>query len=158
MPYSRLAAKPVGHHGTHSMILLGIFGLIPSLFGGFQSSGDMAVRRVVIQEQVIIGVPVRPRMSRPVQWKEKKGPKCVPTGGIAGAFLSSRKSIDFVMRDRRRVRAKMDSDCPALDFYGRFYLTPDGPMLCAKRDMVHSRVGGSCRIEQFRLLVPKLED
>lgn len=158
MPYSRLAAKPDHHHGAQSMILLGILGLFPSLLGTLQSSDDSVVRRVVIQEQLIIGVPVRPRISRPIEWEEKKGPKCLPTAGIAGAFLSSRKSVDFVMRDRRRVRAKMDGDCPALDYYGRLYLTPDGPMLCAKRDMLHSRVGGSCRIEQFKMLVPKVDD
>lgn len=140
------------------MILLTIFNLFPSLLTMFQGADDMVVRRVVIQEQVIIGVPVRPMVSRPIKWQEKKGPKCVPTAAIAGAFLSGRQSIDFVMRDRRRIRAKMDSDCPALDFYGRFYLTPDDPMLCAKRDMVHSRVGGSCRIDQFKMLVPKLDD
>ena len=51
----------------------------------------------------------------------------------------------------------MDSDCPALDFYGGFYLQPDDERICAKRETIRSRVGGSCRIERFRLLVPQLQ-
>ena len=49
----------------------------------------------------------------------------------------------------------MDSDCPALDFYGRFYLQPDDENICARRETIRSRVGGSCRIEKFRKLVPQ---
>ena len=72
-------------------------------------------------------------------------------------MLSGPSSIDFVLRDRRRFRAIMDSECPALDFYGGFYLQPDDERICAKREIVRSRVGGSCRIERFRTLVPQLK-
>ena len=71
-------------------------------------------------------------------------------------MLSGPSSIDFVLRDRQRVRAVMDSECPALDFYGGFYLQPDDERICAKRETIRSRVGGSCRIEKFRLLVPQI--
>ena len=71
-------------------------------------------------------------------------------------MLSGRSSVDFVLRDRRRVRAELDSDCPALDFYGGFYVQPDDDRICARRDVIRSRMGGICRIERFRRLVPKL--
>ena len=54
------------------------------------------------------------------------------------------------LRNRQRIRAGSTSDCPALDFYGGFYLQPDDERICAKRDSIHSRMGGSCRIERFR--------
>lgn len=141
------------------MILLNLLGLVPSLFASvMQPGGETVVSRVVIQQQLIIGVPVRPQVSRPIIWEEKKGPRCIPADAIAGALLSSEKSIDFIMADRSRVRAKLDGDCPALDYYDRFYLQPDDGMVCAKRDTIRSRIGGVCRIDRFKLLRPKLKN
>jgi hypothetical protein len=91
-----------------------------------------------------------------VDWHEKKGPKCLPTAMIRRALLSGSEDVDFVLADRARVRAKLDEDCPALDFYAGFYLQPQDDQLCAGRDAIHSRMGGSCTIEHFKLLVPKL--
>ena len=59
--------------------------------------------------------------------------------------------------DRSRVRAKIDDDCPAIDFYGGFYLQPEDDRVCAKRDEIRSRMGGSCRIERFRSLEARLK-
>ena len=87
---------------------------------------------------------------------ERWGPKCIAVDRIAAAMLSGPSSIDFVLRDRSRVRARMDSDCPALDFYTGFYLQPDDDRICAKREAISSRVGTSCRIEKFRELVPQV--
>jgi hypothetical protein len=72
---------------------------------------------------------------------------------VLGATMLSRNSVDLVMRDRSRVRARLDSSCPGLDFYRGFYVsgTADG-MICADRDMVRSRMGGQCQIDQFRSL------
>jgi len=139
------------------MTLLAFFSLFPALFGAAAqaSADDQVVRRVVIHDQVILRIPVRPRLTRPIEWTERKGPKCLPSNSIAGAVLSGPSSIDFIMRNRQRVRAVMDSDCPALDFYGRFYLQPDDEFICAKRETIRSRVGGICRIEKFRVLVPQ---
>lgn len=139
------------------MLLTALFGLIPVLFGSaIQSSGDdQAVRRVIVQDEVIFRIPIRPRVSPPIEWVERKGPKCIPANLLAGAVLSGPSSIDFVLRNRQRVRALMDSDCPALDFYKNFYLQPDDDYICAKRETIRSRIGGSCRIEKFRTLVPQ---
>ena len=143
------------------MTLFAILGLIPALFGmaAQDSTQPQVVRRVVVQDQVIISIPVRPRTrsSQRFDWKEEKGPKCVRSGRIAGAILSGPSSIDFVMRDRTRVRALMDDECPALDFYKGFYLQPDDDRICAKRETIQNRVGASCRIERFRTLIPQLK-
>lgn len=136
------------------MIFLSFFSLIPAMFalaGGPQP--EPVVRRVVIQDEVIIRIPVRPRPLKRFEWQERKGPKCIPADRIAGAMLSGSSSIDFLLRDRTRIRAVMDSECPALDFYGGFYLQPDDERICAKRESIRNRVGASCRIERFRTLV-----
>ena len=142
------------------MTLFAFLGLIPALFG---MAGDppsrperQSVRQVVINEEMLISIPIRPRPSRRLDWNEHKGPKCIPVERIAGALWSGPSSIDFILRDRRRIRAVMDDECPALDFYKGFYLQPDDARICAKRESIQNRVGGSCRIERFRRLVPQV--
>ncbi|MBA3668046.1 MAG: hypothetical protein H0W65_10040 [Sphingomonas sp.] len=136
---------------------LAFLGVLPALLAAaFQGSPDQSVvRRVVVRDEVIWRIPVRPRLSPMVEWKEHKGPKCLAAGAISGAMLSGPSSIDFVMHDRTRFRAEMDSECPALDFYGGFYLQPDDEKICAKREEVSTRAGGSCRIERFKRLESK---
>lgn len=140
------------------MTLLALLGLIPALLGlaGDPPAQQPGVRRVVIHDEVIISIPIRPRPRQKLEWIEKKGPKCIGTERLAGAMWSGPSSIDFVLRDRSRVRAIMDNECPALDFYKGFYLQPDDDRICAKRETIRSRVGGTCRIERFRNLVPQV--
>lgn len=142
------------------MTIFGLLGLIPALFAAIADppAENQAVRRVIVHDEVIFRIPIRPRVSRPVEWVERKGPKCIPANMLAGAILSPPSSIDFVLRNRQMVRAKMDSDCPALDFYGSFYLQPDDDYICAKRETIHIRSGGSCRIEKFKWLVPQYKE
>ena len=116
----------------------------------------LTVTRLVVREEVILRVPViRPRLARPIRWEEKKGPKCIGSGQIVAAALGDQRSVDFLLTDRSRIRARMDDDCPTLDFYGNFYIQPEDDKVCAKRDEIRSRIGGSCRIEKFRRMVPK---
>lgn len=116
------------------------------------------VSRVVIRDEVILRVPVRPRLVPPaVEWEEHKGPRCIPAAEIRGASLAGSEHVDFLLADRSRVRARFDEDCPALDFYAGFYLKPEDEQLCADRDYVHSRVGSSCRIERFRKLTARFK-
>lgn len=138
-------------------MILSTFQLLPAVLAmlGAPPPGVM-VSRLVIRDEVVLRVPVvRQRMAWPVRWVEKKGPKCIRPGAIAAAALADEHGIDFLMRDRRRIRAKLDSECPALDFYGGFYLKPDEDRLCAGRDEIHNRLGGTCRIARFRLMVPR---
>jgi hypothetical protein len=116
----------------------------------------VAVTRLVVREEVIWRVPViRPRAMRPMRWEEKKGPKCIAAGQIVAAALGDERSVDFLLNDRSRIRARMDDDCPTLDFYGNFYIQPEDEKVCARRDEIRSRIGGSCRIEKFRRMVPR---
>jgi len=130
-------------------LLLGLFGAQPGTVG-------QSVTRIIIQDEVILRVPVQPHPLLPdFEWVEKKGPKCIPAAAIQRALLSGSEQVDFILANRARIRAQFDEDCPALDFYGGFYLQPQDERLCAHRDAVHSRIGGSCTIERFKELVPK---
>jgi len=124
---------------------------------GIPGVGPVTVSRMVVHQEVILRVPVvRPRFARSLKWVEKKGPKCIGSNQIVAAALADERSIDFLLRDRTRIRAKMDDDCPTLDFYGNFYIQPKDERICAKREEIRSRIGGSCQIERFRRMVPKL--
>ena len=141
------------------MILTGLVGLLSALLASREAppAPSQGVRVMTVEERLIIRVPVAPRPRVKLRWDEEKGPKCLPARAIAGAFLSGPDSIDFLLRNRQMVRARFDSDCEGLDFYGGFYVQPEDRRICAKRDTIRSRVGGSCRIEKFRLLVPKVQ-
>jgi hypothetical protein len=138
----------------------GIFmSFIPMLLGlvaAQPAAVEQTVTRLTLQDEVILRVPIEPRPLRPIQWVERKGPKCIPVSAIRAALLSSPEQVDFIFANHARVRAQFDEDCPALDFYGGFYLQPDGDRLCAGRDAIYSRMGGSCTIEKFKLLVAKV--
>ena len=140
---------------AHEVTISSFLTLLPILFGfSFGASGEQSrVRSLVVEEQLIIRVPVRPQPR--IEWTERKGPKCIPAGTIRGAFLSGEKGVDFVLAGRKLLRAEIDDECPALDFYGGFYLNSEDGKICAKRDSVRSRIGGSCRIKRFRTLEPK---
>jgi hypothetical protein len=130
--------------------------LLPALLGWAASEQSEEVRTLVVQSDVIMRIPVRPRLLAPAfDWAERKGPKCIEAAAIRGAAISSREHVDFVLYGQQRLRAKLADDCPALDFYSGFYLTPDDGLICARRDSIHSRIGSSCRIDRFRFLVPK---
>ena len=148
------------------MTVLSILALLPLLLGAAAPQADSpgdepqpGVRRLVVENQWIVRVSVRPqRALRRFEWSEGKRFKCVRTDAIRGALLSGADHVDFLLPKRRRVRATFDGNCPALDFYGEFYLKTDDDRVCARRDFVHSRMGGSCRIEDFRRLEPKLKE
>lgn len=148
------------------MTMAAFLALLPILLGVAVSQGEPAgdepqpsVRRHLVEEQWILRIPVRPQRALPrLDWDEGKKFKCVPAGAIRGALLSGPDQVDFLLPQRQRVRASFDAGCPALDFYGDFYLKTDDERVCARRDSIHSRMGGSCRIERFQRLVPKLRD
>ena len=138
-----------------------ILSLVPVLLGmiAMQPGTVEGVTRLVVQDEVILRIPVQPRpLLQQVEWIERKGPKCIPAAAIRRALLSGSEQVDFVLANRARIRAQFDEDCPALDFYGGFYLQPEDDRLCAGRDAVHSRIGGSCTIERFKQLVPRLRE
>jgi hypothetical protein len=135
---------------------LAIWSLVPIALG-VAIAHPGAVSRLVQQNQTVLRVPVQPRPAMPhFDWKEHKGPTCIPIAAVRRALLSAPEQVDFILGNGSRVRAKFDKDCPALDFYGNFYLQSPDAQLCVERDAIHSRMGGSCPIKRFRLLEPRL--
>ncbi len=132
--------------------------LVVSLSAWFGATFDAApeppriVQQMVVRDEIILHVPIAQRRMPPFEWVEHKGPKCLSATMIAGAAMATPSSIDFVLRDRRRVRARLDSDCAGLDFYGGFYVEPQDGAVCARREEIRSRAGSTCRIERFRSL------
>ena len=113
--------------------------------------------QLTIRERVIVRVPVRRAPPAPqIVWQEKKGPHCIAMKDLAAAAITETASVDLVLRGGARVRAELESACPALKYYKGFYIAPteDG-MVCADRDTIRTRAGGECQIERFRKLVPK---
>ena len=142
------------------MISGSILDLVPillGLFAGQPAVVEQSVTRLVVQDEVILRVPVQPYPLLPrIEWKEHKGPKCIPAAKIRRALMSSPQQLDFILSgSRERFRAQLDEDCPALDFYRGFYRQPQDERVCAGRDAIYSRMGGNCTIERFRKLVPK---
>ena len=61
-------------------LLLGFFAVQPGAV-------EQSVTRLVIQDEIILRVPVQPRpLVRHIEWKERKGPKCVPVQSIRRAM------------------------------------------------------------------------
>lgn len=156
---STLDCKAAVNHGATPMTFASFLALLPALLGlaaAQPAAPAQQVRRVVIRDEIIIRVPVRVRRIAPdLQWIERKGPKCIHADELRGAMLSGPDSVDFVLRGNRRVRASFDTRCPALDFYGGFYLNTADDKVCSGRDIIRSRVGSGCVIDKFQRLVPR---
>jgi hypothetical protein len=129
-----------------------------------QATG-VELAQVTIRGRIIIRVPSTPRNAvsplrrvapaQPIEWVEKKGPKCIAASQLGGAIVAG-DYVDLVMRGGDRVRARLKGDCSGLGYYGGFYVKPsaDG-QVCAGRDSIRTRSGDSCTIKRFRKLVAK---
>ncbi|TKD49960.1 hypothetical protein [Sphingomonas baiyangensis] len=129
--------------------------------------GTQTVRRTVrIRQHIVVRVPRLSLASRPIaastaaplppiSWTEQKAEDCVPLDTLAGAAITRPDSVDLLMVNGRRMRARLGPECQSMGFYGGLYLRPtaDG-RLCVHRDRMRSRSGGECSIEQFHTLVP----
>lgn len=116
---------------------------------------SVLIAQIRIQRSTIVRVPPAAPPPRPVKWKEKGGPNCLRFTAMAGALVSSPTTIDLILRGGTRYRVKLEKSCQAIDFYSGFYVkqTKDG-QICEDRDMIHSRSGGECGIDNFKMLVP----
>ena len=146
------------------MIRTGGAALLLLLFGSAQerptpprTDGTLTLRH----RQIIIRVPsgireVAPAGASLIKWREGRGPDCIAATRLIGATLLRPNSVDLILRDNSRVRARLQRSCPALDYYRGFYInaTADG-RICADRDSIRSRAGGECQIDQFRTLSPE---
>jgi hypothetical protein len=137
------------------------------------SLDGVQLAQVIIRERIVVRIPRvspapvaasrfaapgAPVAATPV-WVEKKAPDCVAMGSLTGASVDRGGQVDLIVGEKgkaKRLRAKLDDDCPTLDFYSGFYLrqTADG-RVCAKRDSIRSRSGAKCAIAGFRTLVAR---
>lgn len=94
------------------------------------------------------------REMRPPVYREKNADDCVKMKKVVGYAVSDIDSVDLILDDGTRLRAKLGSDCPALGFYSGFYVkpNPDGK-LCTRRDVLRGRSGVGCSIDAFKKLV-----
>ncbi len=125
---------------------------------GLPSEEAVELAQLTIRQRVVIRIPTvsaPPPPERRMRWKERKGPKCVQIGALAGAVVTGPESVDIFLRGGDRMRVQLDRQCEGVDLGYGFYIrpTPDGRM-CADRDTIHARTGGQCGIERFRALVP----
>lgn len=142
--------------GAAAFLLFGLAaaGDPPATAPPARQPGQMLVRRQIIIRSVRLrSAPVDP--TRRIEWREGKGLRCLPARAISGAALLGQNSVDLMLRNGTRIRARLGSSCPALDYYYGFYITPgsDG-FVCAEREVIRSRVGGQCEIDAFRTLRP----
>lgn len=130
--------------------------------GGTAERAPPARAAAVMSEAIVVRVPL-PRghgpapagAAPPARWREAKGPRCIVLAAVAGAAITAASQVDLVLRGGKRLRARLDRDCPALDYYSGFYLvSPGDGRICANRDSVHARSGGACAITRLRLLRP----
>ena len=122
------------------------------------SAQETRLAQMTIHERMVVRVQKMAPVSapKPMQWREKKGPKCVTPGDLAGVLISPGNNLDMVMFGGRWLRARLDGQCRTLNFYSGIYLKPgtDG-RVCAGRDMVRARSGAGCAVSAFRVLQPK---
>ena len=124
--------------------------------------GEMTIhQRILVRLPLFHDAPVpdtRFTPVKPTEWREKKGPRCVALSAISGASFSQTESLDLLVVDGQRLRARFSDQCTAIDYYSGAYLkpAPDG-QVCAKRDSIRSRSGHPCLIQGFKRLTPKRE-
>jgi hypothetical protein len=111
-------------------------------------------RMTITQTTVIMRsrpVPAAP----PVMLVERKAKDCLEMRRIVGFGITRPDSVDLVLNDGSRMRARLASNCPSLGFYQGFYVKPNPDMkMCAGRDPIRTRSGGECAIQAFKSLVP----
>ena len=73
--------------------------------------------------------------------------RCIGVDHVAGAIVMGDRAVELTMADHSRWRMTFDAACPALGFYqGFYYRRAVAGHLCASRDAVISRAGGTCPI------------
>ena len=139
------------------MMALALSALIP---GVAALAEHVTVAQLQITRSFVIRIPGWRRTATApaaagTQFKEHKGPRCIDAAAIGGAAVSAPDSVDFTLKGGQRVRARLEDQCPALDYYSGFYVVPppDGK-ICADRDSIHTRSGADCGIDKFRALTP----
>ncbi len=123
--------------------------------------------QLTIHERIMIRIPRRARPAPlrgrrfapppdlPIIWSERRAQKCVPVARLTGEAAVQGGDVDLLLVNGRRLRAKLNKDCPALDFYSGFYIKPNADgLICGGRDVLRARSGAACPIARFRRIEP----
>lgn len=135
-----------------------LLALAPALAVAPAWAEDVQLAQLALHERIVVRVQKMAPVAapRPVQWRERKGPKCVAPGDLAGVLISAGNNLDMVMYGGKWLRAKLDGQCKTLNFYSGIYLKPGGDgRVCADRDVIRARSGAGCGIAAFRTLEAK---
>jgi hypothetical protein len=138
------------------MIPVGMFAMLLAAGAPAASARhQIEYTQLTIHERFVIRVPARRAAGPPIEFRERRADKCQAMDGVAGAAIVKPDNVDIIYRGGLRIRAELEEACPALDYYGGFYILPtqDG-QICAGRDSIRSRAGGECQIKRFHKLVP----
>ena len=102
---------------------------------------------------MIIRIAPSAQTQRPQRIQQVPSGACVPIDSIAGVRPAEGNTLLLFMRDNRVLRAELNRQCNAQDFYPGFYLerSEDG-RLCQSRDWLQSRAGANCQITSFNRL------
>ena len=122
--------------------------------------------QVRIRERVIIRIsPSSPEARQRVltmqaqrsanpTYREVNHDNCIRVENIVGVQPTSDNRLLLFMENRNVLVAALDRSCSARAFYSDVYIerNNDG-RLCVRRDMLQSRAGASCSVEQLTRLV-----
>ena len=79
---------------------------------------------------------------------------CVRVENIIGVQPTTDNRLLLFMENRNVLAATLDRSCTAQAFYSGFYVERAGDgQLCVRRDLLQSRAGASCAVEQMTRLV-----
>lgn len=109
-----------------------------------------AVRKVALDPPRVREVEVEDRDRGGVLglFSKKAKRACIDVALLAGAIVTSDKSIELRMVDGERWQMGFKRACPALSYYqGFYYRRTQAGKLCAGRDAVSARSGITCPIE-----------
>lgn len=126
---------------TRRLILL----MLAAMLSGPAAAEPPKVRKVPVQ-------PVTERERGLLRglttlFTKKSSRACIESDRIAGAIVTSDRSIDLVLAGGERWRMGFKADCPALSYYqGFYYRQTQAGRMCAGRDAVLARSGAECPI------------
>lgn len=95
-----------------------------------------------------------PRQSQ-TQIREVAHGNCVEVEDIVGVQPTQDNRLLLFMENHQVLAASLDNACTARAFYSGFYVEQnDDGRLCVSRDLLQSRAGVTCSVEQLTRLVP----
>jgi hypothetical protein len=106
-----------------------------------------------VREQMMADQRRQSQAATSYQWERLDG--CIAVSNIVGMEPSPEQNrLLLFMRDRRVLGAALERACNVRDYYSGFYIArhEDG-QLCARRDLLQSRSGASCKAAQLSRLV-----